>query len=175
MLTKDGKRRPFTVHRLVALAFHSGKRNALHNEVAHLDGDRTNPRADNLKWVSKVENHFHMRAHGTHPAGIRQSGAKLTDEIVRRVRSLPPGQSLAETARRLGVHYETLRRARQGRTWRHVGQTSSHIAIAAFCSAYFGAQLLRVSDRNAERHDRRADPKDDERRAEAADAKGVSQ
>src|SRR4051812_23187911 len=65
MLSKSCVRKPFTVHRLVALAFHGDKRNALHCQVGHLDGDMKNPRADNLKWVSKTENESHKLRHGT--------------------------------------------------------------------------------------------------------------
>jgi hypothetical protein len=45
-----------TVHRLVAEAFHGDKRNILHREVDHIDRNRANANADNLRWVSKGEN-----------------------------------------------------------------------------------------------------------------------
>lgn len=67
-MNRKGRRRPYTVHRLVCRAFH-GSGDPLHNEAGHLDGNRRNARADNLKWVSKVENHSHKRLHGTHQAG----------------------------------------------------------------------------------------------------------
>jgi hypothetical protein len=50
-LNRFGVRKTHALHRLVALSFHGDKCNALHNEVAHLDGDKTNPRSDNLKWA----------------------------------------------------------------------------------------------------------------------------
>jgi hypothetical protein len=56
ILKADGRSVTRTVHRLVAEAFHGDKRNALHREVDHIDRDRTNARADNLRWVSKGEN-----------------------------------------------------------------------------------------------------------------------
>jgi hypothetical protein len=125
-LTKDGKRTPKTVHRLVALAFHGDKRNALHIEVAHLDGDMTNARADNLKWVSKVENRAHRKLHGTHDAGENNSNAKLTDDAVREIRSYPLYQiDMKELARRFGVSLRTIDCARRGRTWRHVTPESN--------------------------------------------------
>ena len=121
MLSKDRKRKPFTVHRLVAVAFHGHKRNALHIEVAHLDGDMANPRADNLKWVSKVENRAHRLLHGTHDAGEQNSGAKLTVEAVREIRSYPPYRiDMKELAHRFGVSRHTIDSVRKGQTWRHV-------------------------------------------------------
>ena len=42
------------VHRLVAEAFHGLC--PLGCEVRHRDGDRTNPRADNLRWGTRSEN-----------------------------------------------------------------------------------------------------------------------
>src|SRR5262245_5051542 len=62
-LNREGRRRNRRIHRLVAEAFHARHRNILHNEVAHLDGSRTNACASNLKWVSKAENNSHKRLH----------------------------------------------------------------------------------------------------------------
>jgi hypothetical protein len=117
-LWKKRKRRAVNLHRLVAEAFHAEQRNVLHNEVAHLDGDRTNCRADNLKWVSKVENHFHMRAHGTHPSGEAHGNAKLTADLVREIRA--SSESHRRIAAKCGLSYYTVRDLRQRRSWRHV-------------------------------------------------------
>lgn len=109
------------VHRLVALAFHESARNPLHREVAHLDGDRANPCADNLKWVSKRENESHKLAHGTAQRGERATNVKLTAAQVREIRargSLGP----KGLAREFGVHASTIKAIRTGRLWRHLDQ-----------------------------------------------------
>lgn len=110
----DG-RRTWAVHRLVASAFHGEKRNALHREVAHLDGDKTNARADNLKWCSKIENHHHKRAHGTHQAGEKHPRAKLTNEAVEEIRE---SRGLrGALAAKYGISKDTVTDIRRGRRW----------------------------------------------------------
>lgn len=120
MLSKDGKRKPFTVHRLVALTFHADKRNALHCEVAHLDGDMTNPSADNLKWVSKVENESHKLTHGTSQRGEGNGFSRLTENNVREIRALVGTMSRAQIAAKFGVVPDTITDVSRRRTWAHV-------------------------------------------------------
>ena len=53
-LYKDGKRKFYTVHQLVGNAFLSNPQG--YKEVNHIDEDKTNNRADNLEWCSRVYN-----------------------------------------------------------------------------------------------------------------------
>ena len=53
-LSKDGKALNKTVHRLVAKAFIPNPEGL--PEIDHIDGDKTNNMADNLQWISHVEN-----------------------------------------------------------------------------------------------------------------------
>jgi hypothetical protein len=53
-LHKDGKRKMFTVHRLVARAFVPGYFDGAH--VNHKDENKHNNQADNLEWVTIREN-----------------------------------------------------------------------------------------------------------------------
>jgi hypothetical protein len=108
-----GQRRYRRVHRLVAIAFHGAKRNALHREAAHLDGDRTNCRSDNLQWVSKRENHSHKLRHGTHQSGENHPRAKLTYDQVGRIRTRYA--SAPQLAKDFGVSRHTIYDI-----WRHV-------------------------------------------------------
>jgi hypothetical protein len=68
-LTKHSRYKLVPVHRLVASAFHGPCPEGL--ECAHLDGNRSNPRADNLTWASKAENEAHKYEHGTRKRGHR--------------------------------------------------------------------------------------------------------
>jgi hypothetical protein len=113
-----GRRKTIPLHRLVALTFLPDGKNILHNEVGHLDGNRANAAASNLKWVSKIENHFHRRAHGTHPAGEQHPRAKLTDEQVRVIRQRRA--SSAELAAIYGVSQSSIFGIWQRRRWAHV-------------------------------------------------------
>ena len=121
MLTKEGKRGPRTVHRLVALAFNGDKRNILHCEAAHLDGSRTNNRADNLKWVSHTENMSHKFIHGTDHRGSKHPKSKLTEDQAQAIISrLASGESCADIAPDFGVSKWAVESILKGRNWRHL-------------------------------------------------------
>jgi hypothetical protein len=116
----DNKRVGVRVHRLVAEAFVPGK-NALHREVGHLDNNRANPNVSNLKWVSRIENTFHRRAHGTHGAGEKHPRAKLSEaQVVSIIESIAAGKLDAEIAEQFGVSSYTVNDIAQGKRWKHV-------------------------------------------------------
>lgn len=56
-LAKDGERPMFKVHRLVAKAFVPGCSDGM--QVNHKDGDKTNNSAENLEWVTPLDNQLH--------------------------------------------------------------------------------------------------------------------
>ena len=61
-LRKEGKPISFLIHRLVAEHFVPNPEGK--SEVNHIDGDKSNNRADNLEWVSRSENLSHARSTG---------------------------------------------------------------------------------------------------------------
>lgn len=62
-LYRGKKGGPKHVHRLVAEAF-LGPCPADKHQVNHKDGNKQNPRATNLEWVTRTENSLHAIAHG---------------------------------------------------------------------------------------------------------------
>ena len=54
-LTKDGKTKSHTVHRLVAMAFIPNG-DKTRTQLDHIDGDSFNNRSDNLRWCTGKEN-----------------------------------------------------------------------------------------------------------------------
>jgi hypothetical protein len=80
-LYKDGQERRGTVHILVALVFHGPRPDGL--QVRHLDGDRTNARADNLAhgshhWARKTHcpaNHEYTEENTAYRGGRRHCRA----------------------------------------------------------------------------------------------------
>jgi hypothetical protein len=60
-LYKNGKRKCFKIHRLVAQAFIPNLNNK--SEVNHIDGNRYNNTVSNLEWVTRQENMNHASQH----------------------------------------------------------------------------------------------------------------
>lgn len=67
-LQKLGQQTPMKVHRLVAMAFCTG-RSPERDVVNHIDHDRANNRYDNLEWCSSSDN----RNHGSHVLRVTSS------------------------------------------------------------------------------------------------------
>ncbi len=95
-----GGRHKLGVHRLVALA-HIDPFPDPERVVAHLDGDRLNNHASNLKWVTPRENELHKIGHGTNP------GTDV-DTCIEVQRALLSGDSRAAIAARFGISRGTV-------------------------------------------------------------------
>lgn len=59
----DGKRKAYSVHRLVASDYVKGK-TKLRTDVNHIDGNKGNNNYKNLNWCTKSENQKHAYATG---------------------------------------------------------------------------------------------------------------
>lgn len=80
-LYKKGKGGTKLVHRLVCEAFH-GPAPRGKEYVNHLDGDKTNNRADNLQWSSCSENNKHAFSIGLNHKGSTHGRSTLTETQV---------------------------------------------------------------------------------------------
>lgn len=86
-LAKDNTNKARTVHRLVAIAFCSGRMDGL--VVNHKDADRTNNKASNLEWVTVQENVVHSFRMGRKlPSGQNAPLSKLMNADARMIREL---------------------------------------------------------------------------------------
>lgn len=85
-LTKDFIDTMHYVHHLVLAAFIGPRPEGC--EACHGDGNTTNNSESNLRWGTRKDNHADKRLHGTHLAGDRHPGAKLTVIDVRVIRKL---------------------------------------------------------------------------------------
>lgn len=81
-LCKGGRKKIFSIHRLVASAFVGGS--GAH--VRHLNGNRMDCRADNLAWGSQADNEADKRAHGRLLFGERHPMAALDTSKVLDIR-----------------------------------------------------------------------------------------
>ena len=123
--TRQDRAYAYKVHRLVLLAFGDPRPSERH-VVNHKDGDKLNNRIDNLEWATPSENAQHaVRLGLMQPKrGMDNTGAKLTDEVVRYVRRVYQPHSPRFGARalgeRLGVCHSTISRIANRKAWRHV-------------------------------------------------------
>lgn len=115
-LVGGGRRERLFVHRLVCEAFHGPAPEGC--ETAHNNGDRSDPRAENLRWATRRENVHDKRQHGTQPRGEQIWIAKLTEDQARYIAQSREGYRVL--ARRFSVHPNTVRSIQKGLNWRHL-------------------------------------------------------
>lgn len=105
-LSKDGKRKTYLVHRLVAETFIRNEKSK--PEVNHMDADKTNNCVSNLEWVTAKENSMHATS-----LGIKDT-KKAVEKIKRKVFFYEGGKlvkifdSGAQCAKELNLNYKTL-------------------------------------------------------------------
>lgn len=85
-LTIDGKRKRYSVHKLVALHY-LPQRPSEEHEVRHLDGNKMNSIATNLAWGTRKENADDRERHGRTSRGESHSKAIKSSEHFKRVAS----------------------------------------------------------------------------------------
>lgn len=114
ILCKDGKKKFFLVHRLVALTFIPNPQNK--PQVNHRDGHPLNCHVSNLEWVTSSENVHHALDTGLIPQGEDCSWSKLTAEQVRFIRDNPDRLMQDELAEMFGVANSTISKIQRGET-----------------------------------------------------------
>lgn len=121
----NGKSHTTTVHKLVTAAFLGPRPDGM--QVDHIDGDKTNNRLENLRYVTAGDNIRHcyrLAREGRIPHngfGEANASSKLTIEQVRMVRHLLSiGMPATQIAKRYGVSDRAIGKIRNGQTWTHV-------------------------------------------------------
>ena len=133
-LCKKGEKKCIHIHTLVATAFHGNKKTGL--EIAHLDGNKLNNKADNLTWATHKENESHKILHGTLPTGLRNGkytkqestprgdnhrNSKLTSERVRKIKALLQNKIIHRIiAKKYKVSRATISYISRGERWAHI-------------------------------------------------------
>lgn len=107
LLCKDGDKKNHSVHRLAAIAFVPTNDEKL--EVNHVNGVKTDNRAENLEWVTRSENMRHLAAmNALHGIEVRKLVTDAVAEAMleedERIRAMEAKlQAIEERARLLGV------------------------------------------------------------------------
>lgn len=125
---EGGAQASFLVHHLVATAFlppcpgeHGAGRGRL--QLDHINGDRRDNRAANLRWVTYRQNEANKKRLGRTARGEGHGCAVLDCAAVVSIReAYATGDvSQAELADRFGVAHGTIGQVVRGRNWSHVG------------------------------------------------------
>lgn len=136
ILRKNGKQKPFYVHRLVAEAF-LGKHD--HLEVNHIDEDKTNNNLSNLEWVTRSENLRHNNG------GQRRVLGRMKPVIAYDETTVTRYASVSEAARALNVSPSNI-----SRCCRHVkNQRKVHGIEVMFADEWSLAPLKAPAKRRA--------------------------
>lgn len=120
-LYHEGKKSYTGVHLLVADAF-LGPR-AENEQVNHKNGDKGDPRLENLEVLTRNANQLHAIATGLSCArGSTHGRAKLTDEQVREIRREYQGKwgEQTATAKRYGISVALIQKVVSGALWGHL-------------------------------------------------------
>ena len=113
LISDTGERLNKRVHVLVASAYVPNPDGLPF--VNHIDGDKTNNKADNLEWVTHQGNMDHAKQTGLIRKGAKHPRCKLTDTQVLEIREkLLEGRPQNSLAREYGVYQGHISRIKRG-------------------------------------------------------------
>ncbi len=123
---RRGREKMVFVHVLVAAAFIGPKPEGM--QVNHKDGVKTNNVADNLEYVTPLQNMRHARSAGLWAIqGEKHGKAKLTEDQAREVlERLRNGERQADVAARYGVCQTAVSKIKRGENWPHLQQQAGN-------------------------------------------------
>jgi len=98
-LMKSGKRKTFSIHRLVAFTFILNPQNK--PEVNHKDGIKTNNKVNNLEWSTKSENGQHA-----YNIGLNKGSGKSVLQFTKSNEYINEYKSIHNASNLTGVGYE---------------------------------------------------------------------
>jgi hypothetical protein len=117
LIDKNGKQHNKRVNRIICTLF-NGPPPTIKHQAMHLNGMKTDNRAVNLVWGTQSENELDKKKHGTNPVGEKVRNSKLTENIVRQIRS--SNESSHKLAIKYNVSQPNILNVIHRRTWKHV-------------------------------------------------------
>lgn len=111
----------YRIHRLVAQAFIANPENKPF--VNHINGVKTDNRAENLEWCTPAENSKHASNMGFMPAGENNSSSKLTENIVEQIFELRNQKmSQKNIAKTFKISIQQVSNILNKKQWKHVNK-----------------------------------------------------
>ena len=106
----DGKHKLVNVHKCVAIEFVPNPNNL--PQVNHIDGNKTNPDATNLEWVTAKENNLHARRTGLHTSDGDKPVIQIKNGLV-----VGEYKSASEASRATGIKRCNICNVCRGYVW----------------------------------------------------------
>lgn len=131
-LSKDHVSQPYSIHRLVGIAFIPNPQNK--PCINHKNGIKTDNRVENLEWVTYSENHKHAFRNGLKKItekekretskrfrGSNHPSSKLNEKDIPIIRKMyNNGFSQPVIGKKFGVSQGSITRIITGKSWKHV-------------------------------------------------------
>ncbi len=117
ILSKQGIRKPFRIHRLVAIHFIKNPQNK--PCVNHKDCNKLNNKYYNLEWVTQKENIQHSWENGRNqiPIGELNGDSKLTAKQVKEIRKIGKSKTLKEIGNKFGISFQHISSILNNKCW----------------------------------------------------------
>ncbi len=119
LMTLEGKKKTFRVHRLVMTVFHPIQ-NMDDMEVNHIDGNKQNNTLSNLQWCTASENQLHAFQIGLQKPrkGEKSNFSKLTQKDVDKIFNLRrKGLTQEQIAEKIGCTRSNISYILSKKTW----------------------------------------------------------
>jgi hypothetical protein len=116
-LTINKKQKNYAIHFLMAITYIGEKPTSSH-QVMHLDGNKRNNKAFNLKWGTVRENHLDKKNHGTFQEGEKHGMHKLTETQAVEIKSST--KRPMDLVKKFNCSITTIRQIKSGLYWKHL-------------------------------------------------------
>ena len=121
-MRQNGRMVQHYMHRLVLAAFVGPCPPG--QEACHNDGDTANNCLENLRWDTRQNNHADKQRHGTAPIGANNSQARVTQQHIDQILSLPRSMTQKVIGAIVGLAPTTVSKIRRGAHWLQKHSTS---------------------------------------------------
>lgn len=120
-IIKNGKRKVYYIHRLVAETFIPNPNNL--PQVNHKNSIRNDNRVENLEWCTGKQNMEHCSMVGRTTKGEKSGSCKLSNQkvlAIRRLYTINPKFNKLKIAKKLGVRDTTIHKIIRRQRWNHI-------------------------------------------------------